>query len=506
MTILSLLSFAAPRPAVAASIETLLMPGKVSQAHAKYESECSLCHDRTDRSRQTALCADCHKDIAADLAAKSRPARPHGQRRQVAVQVLPHRAPGSRSRHRQAGPRAASIIAPRTSSSRARTAASPARAATPPASRSARRPSGCGDCHKDDDAHAGQLGAEVRHLPHQPQLERRQVRPRQDRVPAARRARDDHLRRLPPRRPLQGHAAALRGLPRARRRARGLARREVRRLPHDRELEEREVRPRQGDGLRAARSPFGARLRRLPQAGRLQGRAAARLRRLPPAPTTPTRCASARTARPAMATTPGSRSPTTTRASTKFALEGAHAKLDCHACHTAPVEDAEARQGLRELPSRQRPARRRARPRLRQLPWHREVAGRHPLRPRPHRLPAARPARHRRLRPVPRLAGLQGRAAGLPQLPRRRTTSTRAASARTARPATRPTAGRPGTSTTPSRPGSGSTGAHGKLKCVDCHRQPAGLVKLPGDCASCHRKDDIHLGQYGPSASVATRR
>jgi uncharacterized paraquat-inducible protein A len=22
-------------------------------------------------------------------------------------------------------------------------------------------------------------------------------------------------------------------------------------------------------------------------------------------------------------------------------------------------------------------------------------------------------------------------------------------------------------------------------------------VKLPEDCASCHRKDDIHLGQYG---------
>ena len=34
----------------AASIETLLMPGKVSQAHAKYESECSLCHDRADRA------------------------------------------------------------------------------------------------------------------------------------------------------------------------------------------------------------------------------------------------------------------------------------------------------------------------------------------------------------------------------------------------------------------------------------------------------------------------
>ena len=41
------------------------------------------------------------------------------------------------------------------------------------------------------------------------------------------------------------------------------------------------------------------------------------------------------------------------------------------------------------------------------------------------------------------------------------------------------------------------TGAHGKLKCAECHRKPAGEFKLAEDCASCHRKDDVHLGQYG---------
>ncbi len=53
-----------------ANVETLLMPGKLSQAHAKYEESCTNCHDKADRARQTPLCLDCHKDIRADIAAK----------------------------------------------------------------------------------------------------------------------------------------------------------------------------------------------------------------------------------------------------------------------------------------------------------------------------------------------------------------------------------------------------------------------------------------------------
>lgn len=51
----------------AAELETLLMPGKVTAAHAKYEGKCSSCHDRTNRARQPALCLDCHKDVARDV-------------------------------------------------------------------------------------------------------------------------------------------------------------------------------------------------------------------------------------------------------------------------------------------------------------------------------------------------------------------------------------------------------------------------------------------------------
>jgi hypothetical protein len=61
----ALLAFAGA--AHADQLERLLMPGELSTAHAKWEADCSKCHDRTDRSRQTSLCLDCHKDIAADL-------------------------------------------------------------------------------------------------------------------------------------------------------------------------------------------------------------------------------------------------------------------------------------------------------------------------------------------------------------------------------------------------------------------------------------------------------
>jgi hypothetical protein len=65
------LSCLAPvRRSEAVNPETLLMPGKLSVAHQKYEEDCKLCHDRSDSQRQTRLCLDCHKDITADIGAK----------------------------------------------------------------------------------------------------------------------------------------------------------------------------------------------------------------------------------------------------------------------------------------------------------------------------------------------------------------------------------------------------------------------------------------------------
>jgi hypothetical protein len=62
-----MLALAAPRPSSATVVETLLMPGKVTTAHAKLEQDCARCHDRADRGRQAELCLACHKEVAADV-------------------------------------------------------------------------------------------------------------------------------------------------------------------------------------------------------------------------------------------------------------------------------------------------------------------------------------------------------------------------------------------------------------------------------------------------------
>ena len=54
-------------PACADTIETLVMPGRVIQGHAKYEGECKKCHEPFNRAGQTLLCMECHKDVANDI-------------------------------------------------------------------------------------------------------------------------------------------------------------------------------------------------------------------------------------------------------------------------------------------------------------------------------------------------------------------------------------------------------------------------------------------------------
>src|SRR5579859_7005854 len=61
------MSFMTSRQTHAASVETLLMPGKVTRVHLKQEENCANCHDRSNHRTQSTLCLECHKEIAADL-------------------------------------------------------------------------------------------------------------------------------------------------------------------------------------------------------------------------------------------------------------------------------------------------------------------------------------------------------------------------------------------------------------------------------------------------------
>ncbi len=47
--------------------EGLVMPGKLSIAHAKYEKDCGNCHEAFQKGAQDSLCMDCHKEVSKDV-------------------------------------------------------------------------------------------------------------------------------------------------------------------------------------------------------------------------------------------------------------------------------------------------------------------------------------------------------------------------------------------------------------------------------------------------------
>lgn len=62
--------YASPPMAAASDLETLIMPGPVVSGHAKYETACGKCHEPFSKRTQNTLCYDCHKDVAADVREK----------------------------------------------------------------------------------------------------------------------------------------------------------------------------------------------------------------------------------------------------------------------------------------------------------------------------------------------------------------------------------------------------------------------------------------------------
>ncbi len=152
---LALILFVAPVDA--ASLESLLMPGAVIAGHAKIEHDCSLCHDRADRGAQPMLCRDCHEDVDRDIAARR---GHHG--RLAGIEYAQCSACHTEHKGRNADivklepsafPHALTDFALQGAH-----AAVPCAGCHKPGRKYREQPSGCVDCHADDEPHDGRLG------------------------------------------------------------------------------------------------------------------------------------------------------------------------------------------------------------------------------------------------------------------------------------------------------------------------------------------------------------
>jgi len=159
MTGVALLAVCFQTPAKSASIETLVMPGPVSEAHADLETECSECHAAFSKTLQRDLCLSCHEheNVMEDLTAGT---GFHGR-------FEPARNVECATCHREHEGREADIVRLDTETfdhdftdfALAGTHTELACEDCHSAGGSFRQtPSDCFGCHQDDDAHLGRLG------------------------------------------------------------------------------------------------------------------------------------------------------------------------------------------------------------------------------------------------------------------------------------------------------------------------------------------------------------
>lgn len=160
VSLLCLLALAiAPRFVPGASIETLIMPGKVIEGHAEYEEDCAKCHSRLGTSNQKSLCLDCHEEIDADVKKKE---GFHGRTERVSTQEC-------RTCHTDHIGREADVVGLNKETFDHEHTDFPLKGAHrklycdschAPDKKYHEAPSSCYDCHKDDEPHKGRLGKE----------------------------------------------------------------------------------------------------------------------------------------------------------------------------------------------------------------------------------------------------------------------------------------------------------------------------------------------------------
>ncbi len=64
----------------AAPFEKIIMPGKLTNVHKKFENDCKKCHESFSKRDQSGRCLDCHKKIATDINKKK---GFHGKSKQI---------------------------------------------------------------------------------------------------------------------------------------------------------------------------------------------------------------------------------------------------------------------------------------------------------------------------------------------------------------------------------------------------------------------------------------
>ncbi|MEZ5458501.1 MAG: cytochrome c3 family protein [Steroidobacteraceae bacterium] len=478
----------------AASIETLLMPGKVSKAHAKYEDDCSQCHDRADRDRQPVLCMDCHKDVAADIkAARGLHGRMSG-RGETQCKAC----------HSEHQGRDGDIVKfnPATFDHAGvdfRLEGAHGSVACEACHKSGRKwreaPSGCGACHRDDDRHAGQLGQDCADCHSSIAWVGARFDHDKTRFPlrdAHREVRCDacHLGGKYAKTPTA--CVACHTPDDVHRGSRGeqcgdchtQVDWKTSRFDHERET---------GFALLGAHRTIdcaachtsGDMKVELPRTcigcHRADDSHAARFG------TDCADCHGNQTWRPDAYDHAGKH---------QFALEGAHGKLDCHACHRAPAKAVELGKTCESCHAADNPH---GAGLSRQCDschgtdaWRVGVRFDHDLTDWP-------------------LLGLHV-VVGCAQCHATKAFADTASECVACHRQDDVHDGGLGRQCDSCHSPNGwnvwefdhgrqtkfaLTGGHGQLKCVDCHRQPAAQVKLKTDCVSCHRKDDRHLGQFG---------
>ena len=154
---LGILASALSGQAPASVMERLVMPGDVIKGHAKYEDECSKCHKPFSKALQRDLCLDCHEKVAEDVEKKL---GYHGLSPDVKDVECRHCHTEHKGRDFNAVIMDSELFDHAVTDYELKGAHARVKCALCHKSGKKYRdaPSGCIDCHEEDDTHRGDLG------------------------------------------------------------------------------------------------------------------------------------------------------------------------------------------------------------------------------------------------------------------------------------------------------------------------------------------------------------